>query len=520
MLSTRTCSLMRLLTACDTGARVSNDQPRRAPARPKPLDSPQYRVQGDPKPNHDDAPDFNSFFVGLEKGVSPKHVEALNLSLLGTVDLDQLVPGGYLPPAEWQQPSLSASESPQAGQDPGKLSNGITIPTHRDFYDRAKELLYDTDSVFDSISGKSVGPEKATSPIRLLHSHRFYQHLLLMAEYWDTSKDAYTEAADSDKELYTGRRYGAGHEMPPEYREDTVCALAEMCIWPFRCNLQTPRSAVARKLVFRDRYLPIQGITSAVCASTTDRQKARKGILEGPLMGIHCRNTTSFRREGQAEGEGREELMDLLFEVGAALLVAQKRAREGKAEVRPGKDRFWADGTRRHLGELGGGKQDRETNAWAMRQMTPETSNPMEGVEVGSGGGVGSEETSSTVGNVGSRKRKQRPGTQQQAYLDAKPPESMWDSKVEYRMIGKEPGEGVDSIYLLSALNHHVSLVRVRVDDGYLSSVTRGPEPAGRERCGLQVERSPWYDLFVPQQRALAMRGVWGAVGWLMRRTD
>ncbi|KAL8968463.1 MAG: hypothetical protein Q9197_004873 [Variospora fuerteventurae] len=526
-----------------TRAKASDNRPRTAPARLKPLDFPQCQVQRDPKGVDDNVPDFYSLLVGLEKGISPRHVEALKVSLSGEVELDHLVPSEYLPPIEWQQAPSSALDSPQPRQDSGKLNNGAPIPAHKDFYDRAKELLYHSDTAFDSLSGKGAGHTSATPSIRLLHSHKFYQHLLLMAEYWDTSKDAYTkstsddDADDDGKELYTGRRYGAPHEMPPEYREDTVCAFAELCIWPFRCNVQTPRSTLTRKLVFRDRYVPIQGVTSAICRSATDRQKARRGVLEGPLMGIHCRNTTTFRREGQANGEGREEIMDLLFEVGAALLVAQKRAREGQQEVRPGKDCFWADGgTRRHLGEMGGGKQDRETNAWA-KQLIASVDDAMEGVEMeggpggvgGGGGGVHSEEKPNLFS---SRKRKQRPGGAQQTYLDAKPPESAWESKVEYRMIGKEPGKGVDCVYLLSALNHHVSLVKVQVRDRYLAAVTRGEEleelqepgsagpGPGQGWRGLKVERSRWFDLFVPEERAQAMRGVWGATGWLMRSME
>lgn len=421
------------LTSCDTGAKASEDTPRAAPARPKPLDFPHYQVQGDLGAVHEYTHDFSRLFVGLEKNVSPKHLESLNVSLLGEVPLDRLVPGEYLPPIEWLQSRWPDTEAPSVQHKRDKLSNGISSPGRREFYDRAKGLLFSTDEAFESASGKGTN---GAPPIRLTHSYRFYQHLLLLAGFWDTSKDNYTK--EGDKEMYTGRRYGAPHEMAAEYREDTICSFLEMCIWPFRCNIQNPRMSVTRKLQFQDRYLPIQGVTSAVCCNTSDRQKARRGILEGPLMGIHCRNTTTFRREGQPVGQGKEELMDLLFEVGAALLVAQKRARQGKQEVNPGKDKFWVNRNKRHLGELGGGKQDQETNARSRREIEA-FGEPMEGVEVEAG-----EEKSNEGASNGSRKRKQRFGAQ--AYLDAKPPESVWESKIEYKMIGKEAGAGADNV--------------------------------------------------------------------------
>ncbi|KAL8930798.1 MAG: hypothetical protein Q9208_000339 [Pyrenodesmia sp. 3 TL-2023] len=504
-----------------TRATAKNDHPRAPPARPKPLDFPRYQIQGDLNAVRQYANDFDRLFVDLEKGVSPPHLETLNISLLEETPLDRLIPDGYLPPQEWLQPPSQASETPNAQHNSIKLSNNFPVPGHGAFHDRVKELLYDMDEAFDVTSGKRSG--SAANTIRLGYSHKFYQHLLLMAEYWDTSKDNYTTSSkENEKETYTGRRYGAGPDMPASYREDTICALVEMCIWPFRCCIQNPRSTVWRKLCFQNRNLPIYGVTSAVCRNTTDRQKARKGIGEGPLMGIHCRNTTTFRAEAAQKGQGREELMDLLFEVGAALLVAQKRAREGKEEEHPGKDKYWVDRSKRHLGELGGGQQDRDTDERARREIQA-FGEPMEGVQEQEGSSGSSSSVVEGGGN-GSRKRKQRPGAQ--AYLDAKAPESTWESKVEYKMIGKEAGSGADKIFLLSSLNHHISLLSLHVDDRYLDFITHGSathpgfDPSRQEWWILEVKRSRWYDLFKAEDRAEAMRGIWGAMGWMMRKEE
>ncbi|KAL8832186.1 MAG: hypothetical protein Q9170_004984, partial [Blastenia crenularia] len=270
------------------GAKASDDKPRAAPARPKPLDFPHYQVQGDLDAVHEYAQDFSHLFVDLEKNVSRKIIETLNIQPLGEVPLDRLIPGEYLPPQEWLQDPSTFTTTDEPAE---KLSNGTPKPTHKDFYARARELHRPTDEAFRSISNPRSSPRNpnASPPLRLSHTHKFYQHLLLMAEYWDTSKDNYippppSTAVTNDggkKELYTGRRYGVPGEMAPSYREDTVSAFLELVLWPHRCTLQSPRSSVGRKLFFQNsRYLPIQGVTSTVCRVSSDRQQARKGIIE------------------------------------------------------------------------------------------------------------------------------------------------------------------------------------------------------------------------------------------------
>ncbi|CAO1597434.1 MAG: hypothetical protein LQ349_006235 [Xanthoria aureola] len=494
-----------------SGAKAPDIGPRPAPARPGPLDFPQYQVQGDLSAAHQHAQTLDQLFLGLEKNVSAQHVEALNITLLEERTLDLLVPEGYLPPSTWLQDPSLATESSEKGQDEAASNQKARGYEHESFYQRARELLLRNDDCFDSLPGKPGA--RRPPPVKLSHANKFYQNLLFMAEFWDTSKDNY-ETKEDGKELYTGRRYGGGHEMPSHYREDTVGAFVELCVWPFRCNLQNPRSSVSRKLQFRKQYYPIQSISSAVCRNPTDRQKARKGILEGPLIGIHCRNTTTFRTASDAKGEGKEEIISLLFEVGGALLIAQKRAREGKEEEKPWQDRFWALAGKRHLGEMGGGRQDLETNASARREIEATKSGvePMDDVET-------DQKDHDSDGKESKKRRIQGP---KQAYLATKPPESQWESKMEYCAIGKAPGAGYDNIYLISSLNHHISLVHIRIDDRYLDFITHGPaqadfDPSTQEWWSLEVQRSKWFDLLDPDDRGEAMRGVWGVMRWMMR---
>ncbi|KAL8665544.1 MAG: hypothetical protein Q9168_007685 [Polycauliona sp. 1 TL-2023] len=500
----------------DSGAKAPDSGPRPPPSRPRPLEFPHYQAQGDKSAGNQHAENIGQIFLGLEKRVSVRHIEALNIALLEETPLDDLVPEGLLPSATWlRDPSLAVEPSDQ-GHETVASNRQEWGSEQETFYDRANQLLHDNDVCFDSLPGKSrARAHGSRPPVRLSHASKFYQNLLLMAESWDTSTDNYT-TNENGEEKYTGRRYGAGHEMPPHYREDTISAFVEICVWPFMCNLQNPRTSVNRKLQFQKQYFHIQGITSTICRNHTDRQKARQGILQGPLAGIHCRNTTTFRAENEAKGKGKEEVIHLLFEIGAALLLAQKRARQGKTEGKPWQDRFWTTAERRHLGEMSGGKQDAETNARARREIEASKSGvePMDDVQQ-----TEKKETTELEGKETKKRRIQGP---RQAYLATKPPESLWEPKMEYRAIGKVPGTGADDIYLISSINHHISILGIRIDDRYLDFMTNGSEqenfsPSTQEWWGLQMKRSRWFDLFDPSDRGEAMRGIWGVMSWMNR---
>ncbi|KAL8634639.1 MAG: hypothetical protein Q9228_007772, partial [Teloschistes exilis] len=80
-------------------------------------------------------------------------------------------------------------------------------------------------------------------------------------------------------------------------------------------------------------------------------------------------------------------------------------------------------------------------------------------------------------------------------------------------------------IFLISALNHHISILSILVPDAYLEYITDGPSippsdafnPTNKNRYKLKARRSRWYDLLVPGERAEVMRGIWGACSWGMR---
>lgn len=126
------------------------------------------------------------------------------------------------------------------------------------------------------------------------------------------------------------------------------------------------------------------------------------------------------------------------------------------------------------------------------------------------------------------------------AYRMLKPPRSTWDPKCKYLSIGKaplgsdapfktsEPGT-YDDIFLLSAINHHISIIRCRVPistldmlDGagteQLSDSSHGQDVMMPE--AMPLYRSRWYDMFKAQDRIEAMSGIWGIMSYQMRKIE
>lgn len=85
--------------------------------------------------------------------------------------------------------------------------------------------------------------------------------------------------------------------------------------------------------------------------------------------------------------------------------------------------------------------------------------------------------------------------------------------------------DGLAQIYMVSSINHHLSILRVLVPPAYLLYLATGtaspshPGPNSPPPAGLELRRSRWYDLLDAGDRAEAMRGVWGLMAYLMRET-
>jgi hypothetical protein len=105
-------------------------------------------------------------------------------------------------------------------------------------------------------------------------------------------------------------------------------------------------------------------------------------------------------------------------------------------------------------------------------------------------------------------------------YRSMRPPASSWDSKTRYEAIGKAKGADHDDVYVISTLVHHVSIVRFRITDRLLDVLAGGADHGIQDWRGLEVWRSPWYDLFVARDRIAALRVLWAVMGYLMRQVE
>ena len=223
--------------------------------------------------------------------------------------------------------------------------------------------------------------------VRLVHTRKFWTGLEKMSQYWDASVDQYysipedkiakaktsgqngedakiSALEDSSAPLasttggrterYKGRRLGNGASMPSSYREDTVASLVELVVWAYNCQVRArylPSMLAVRNLLF-----PVRP-SSFVGRVPQEREMARKGMLEGPIMGIYCRSEHTFssadhsnetigsqtksKPEFGSSGIGWQDLADLSREIAVMLLLAQERAREGKTEEQPGEGKWW-----------------------------------------------------------------------------------------------------------------------------------------------------------------------------------
>ena len=101
-----------------------------------------------------------------------------------------------------------------------------------------------------------------------------------------------------------------------------------------------------------------------------------------------------------------------------------------------------------------------------------------------------------------------------------RPPAAAWDKKTKYAAIGRTRGADYDDIFVVSALFHHISVVRVRVPDRLLAVLEgeREDPPSEAKSWGrLEARRSKWYDLFKADDRIAAVQLLWSMMAYLMR---
>lgn len=403
-LSTAIPTLTHSLSALSS-ASSEPEKERTPPTDATPLDFPAYHLPDVvPDDSGSNLRDLFTQLASIKRpqDISIDRFKPLNLQVESDVDVQQMFPAdpaGSLPPLPWEEEPEIKSAGEGEDQARPLMSNGLPYPPRDRFETLRTELLLDQDDTFREVA--RLPPREGRSRVRITQSRKFWSGLERMAQYWDTSIDNYferpvspeptpqqtspascdapgdemqtdgpcldpvhTDSADvmdvdgSETDagtsatgivseakiprptvlMYTGRRIGAGTEMPDEMRDDTIRSFIEMAAWPFGCQVTIP--TLPPRLTVGNLLFPVRQ-SFQVARSPRDRQIARQGILEGPVLIAQCRPETIFRVTGDERGKGIGEVCDLFREVGGMLLAAQERAREGAAELRPGENKWW-----------------------------------------------------------------------------------------------------------------------------------------------------------------------------------
>lgn len=484
-------TVKKMLTRSISAAESAEARQRAAPAPATPVQlplRPPREVLG--LATHT-ALEISELFLKIHKtGPTIQHVQALNVCAVREVALEQLVPKDHLPPISWQQdPSTSGGSNVFPAPLPSTLvlSNGSPVPGHDVYFTRAKELLFDNEDAFRSLERKPPLPGRPT--VRVAHFRKFWDGLSQMADYWDTSLDQYTSntadtgevamdidqlttdaksigGGDADRganeQNYTGRRLGTGREMPPKHRDDAVFAFVEAIASAFRCK--TERHRMEPKIKLHNLFIPIPHIGN-VYRFPKDSQQARRGVVEGPLMGIQCTNQTVFHRPEEAPGEGQGESANLLREVGVMLSIAHKRSREGKTESDPSEGKWWVSKPRwggGPGGEIGVPQESQdakevEPKSALVQELVDESKKAAPGTKtpIRLGGGIdrlsrkqeSGPSKEDSEGSAKGRKRTKRSSAIEN-WKNLQPAQSTWDKNVVYKQIGKHKNATFDDVSL------------------------------------------------------------------------
>ncbi|KAF3045159.1 hypothetical protein E8E12_010161 [Didymella heteroderae] len=595
-------------------------QARPPPAKPTPATFP---VLDPPKPSIGTPPEswckenvtgVTKHFLSLKKpsDVTKETLAQLNVTFQPDCDFETILSSlsndalRHIPPASW----LQAPENQDASEKDSVvalLSNGRRAPDRKEFFNRARELLFKNQDAFSTLTRKSTGGQVS---LRLAYFRKFWEGLDNMAYYWDDSLDDYrapeeeaddtvegttispkqvagtsgqetrTETktdwiakmgsgfgspqeseprkkaktgaasdqtmaqsvqtngfggsiaaqavavtpsrvlpsriapsrfpnpinmelqekpADMSNGSYRGYRIGNGAEMPDQYRVDCVRAFVEPIAWAFGVTLAQHRRPPVLSL---DHVrFPVR-MSSVAWRGPQDRVRARQGWMEGPVLGIQCRPDVNFGASGNIDAESN---LDAVRELGGLLLLAQERSREGKVERLAGEGKWWTTKER-----WGGGPGGEVEDIAAPSETS--------GIETASN----TQEKPAHRNVDGSRVRK-RP-TPAQIWKIVKPGNPLWDPKVVYEAIGKNKGKEWDDVFMVSSLNHHVSLLKLHVHPAYLDYITHGKlpdnQPSDPNWCSPKLERTRWFDLFNVDDRTEAMRGLWGVMSYLLRAKE
>ena len=377
------------------GADPNRERP--PPADPAPLDFPVYDLPENKEKDAESAlKNLYNVLASIRRpqDLTAERFEPFNLKVEENVPVSRIVRHDVtssVPPRPWDDVPGEKEDRP-----PALMENENRYPDKERYQVLRNELLLNNEDAFREVA--RIPPPEGRQRVRITQTRKFWTGFERMAQYWDTSIDNYFErpatpeqtpeeekrdkmqtdedsntSASNDQDTpmtldhpsnthsnghglsspqpqsqpqpprssvvrYTGRRIGSGPQMPEDIRDEAIRAFVEMAAWPFGCQVNVPM--LPPRLTVKKLLFPIR-LSFEAARSPKDRALARRGILEGPILVGQCRPETTFRNSEERPGSGMGEVCDLFREVGAMLLGAQERAREGATEVRPGEGQWW-----------------------------------------------------------------------------------------------------------------------------------------------------------------------------------
>jgi len=377
------------------------------------------------------------------------------------------------------------------------------------------------------------------------------------------------------KQVYKGQRLGNGEQMSPSTRVSIVRNLLKMVIHKFSCR--DFESNPKDKLRFTTMNIPSVFYNFCVAKLPSEVKLARARMVEGPVMAVHCRSEVRFKsREGlqSPTSDVLGEKFDLFREVGCLLLLAMQRSREGKERASvPAEHQWWTSkarwgGGETKWGQLANEVYEDEDPSWSPEEATlqklkrdkeeeqerqeeaaaatdlknlrtddliadtsPSGERPKKKKRSGEGNGTRSKSSVKVEYKDGKRVMFTQPVRRKwyQDWTKVRPNAPAWDEKVIYRKIGQQRkddgGDGWDDVYLLSAVNHHLCLMRLSVHESYLEWLETGKtvhpdetmSEGQRQPQVLYVSRSNWYNLFDIGDRKELLTGIWRVLCWVNR---
>ncbi|KAG9243441.1 hypothetical protein BJ878DRAFT_118175 [Calycina marina] len=471
--------------------------------------------------------------IQRQTDVQMSHFEALGVHVTSNASHRDILPDPtFLPPfKDWraiseEDLSLATTASKTA------LSNGMLSPGVQTYQERRKELSIDNTAAFRTV--RRIPPPFAEPAVRLGNAYEFFKNLEILSGYWDdttlpsgngleekenTGPKEKISPKDVPPQFQLHKRIGNGSELPPEYRQHLLMAFVKLVAYDFGCSVNYARCEPRLMLTPSTPSKPASYFNSSatfVYRMPTDRSAARSGILEGPVATISCRATTIFSTPA-------EECIDFAREIVAILLTAQQRRREIQAETQFGVGKWWTQNPRWGGGTGGpiGREGDKDiakvpspTAVVPERLSTPTETDPVS-LDAAKIGDINRAARGPQVKKI----RKNGKTNHEricEIYRKMLPPTSSWDRKMKYMSIGRAKGAAHDDIFLVSALNHHVSVMRARVPLALLEVLDGGKT----EWDGVKVWRSQWYDLFKAEERIEAMELVWGMMAYMTRAEE